>query len=494
MSLGFFIDNTAADDIASIVGSFLPMTNKDQIVDANYDIAEGLCTFEGNGIATALSSGNVTPSLSAMVYPPEVGLWSASISDENGNTDFTFTINLSKKHTSAFTIYTDGPNITSGYVKFSLNGVMTTVQLTCKQGLAVASGEHDYDSIEVTITSIDEPYKHIRIAEIEFGDSITIGAGMLAGKVTYIDEIDPLQVGMPMAELDLQLVNVLGTYDEDNPNSLYPQLAIGNPINLSYTITKEVEGATKRYTIPMGRLVIGEKSATGTRLNVVAYDTRFKMTQMYSEWGIDPEESLGDTLEALLTSLELAYDIDDNVYELYPESYHSFSSETTILSDLQTVAQAYGLYIKPNRSGVIVVSTAFPSDDYGEIPANVQYTWPESSQMNKYNYLDIAYGDGSTHYTRDLRTSQTVARFPLSIYNPLIVNEAMAISVADRIVSHIYTVATKVDWLCDPSADLYDEIDVYSRWTYGNAPATYKSLKREITYDGSLREVTTFVQ
>lgn len=487
MSLGIDIDNTAADDIISISGSSLPMTNTTQLVDAMYEIDQYLATFEGDGIPTASTAHMITPPISPSTAV-RTGWWSSDISDADGGLNVTITIALSATHTSALTVYTDGPNILAGTVTFINGQAEETVALTVHNGLAVASGSHTYDTIRINITEIDQPYHHLRIAEFEFGDSITISTLTLANSITYIDEIDPFQQGLPMRELDFDLINVNGEYDEDNPNTLYQRLAIGNPISLSYTFY----GPGVKYTIPMSRFVIAEKMTNGNCVSVVAYDTRWYLSQMYNTWSISTAEDLGTTLDRLFTSIEIAHTIDPSVYDVSPLSGYTFGTDSTVLEDIMMVGQAYGITFIPNRVGTLMVGTAFNTDSYGDIPPEMQFSWPESNQMNRYNYIDILYG--TQHYIRDLRPNLNTARVPLTVGNRLITTETHAVTVCNRIVSHIYGKAIKVKWASDPAIDLGDTAGVFSQWTLNGTATVYKALKREITFDGMLTEETTFIQ
>ncbi len=495
MSLGVDIDNTAADDITAVTVDSLPMSNTSQMTDANYELTKEFATYEAYGIATAASAGMIVPPLQAHAYPPETGIWSQGLCDDGGNIDFTMAIALSAVHESAFTIYTEGPNILEGEVIFSYteNGETQseTVALDPHNGYAVASGSHKYDTVTVNITKLDGAYQHLRITEVEFGDSITLATDKLAGEVVFIDEIDVLGVGMPLSELDLELVNVLGDYDVDKPNTLYTQLAIGNPLNLSYTI----DAGTFRKTIPMAHLFIGAKRTNGDRLLVTAYDVRWNLGRSYYVWSLDPAEDLGTTLAELFEAHELGYVIDEAVNQIYPQGACTFTDETTVLDDIQKVAQAYGLIIRPSRRGNIEVSTAWNGDQYGTIPVNNMYSWPGSNQYNKYNVIDIRYGsNGDYHrYVQDFSEVGTVKNI-LSINNDLILTEQMAIQVYARTRAQIYNSAQDVDWRGDPSLDLGDTVGVHNRWTQDGTAQTYRATKREIRYDGAMRETTTFVR
>ncbi len=488
MSLGINIDNTAADDLTGITGNSLPMSNGLQLTDATYEIETGLATFEADGIPTASGSRSIIPPILAS-GGIKVGWWGGDISDSEGNVETVFTVALSAPHTSAFTIYTDGPSILEGEVIFSLSGEDTTVPLVGHSNSAVASGSETYDSITVRITRISEPYKHVRITEIEFGDSVTISTSTLANEITYIDEIDPLYKGLPMRELDFELINVNGEYDEDNPNTLFTRLAIGNPINLSYMIM----GNGTKYTIPMGRFVLAEKRPSGNNMAVVAYDIRWHLSRVYLSWGISASESIGATLDRLLTTVEIPHDIDSDVYSIYPVSDYTFGTDNSVLDNIQAVIQAYGLTFIPDRYGSVIIGTTWASDDYGLIPPTIQFSWPETAQLNRYNFIDIIYGTG-VHYQRDLRGDPNTARIALTFSNQLIVTQAQAEALCNRVVAHLYSKAVMVEWASDPVADLYDSLEVYSMWTLNQTPSAYKAVKREITFNGMLKETTTLVQ
>lgn len=487
MSLGVNIDNTAADEITSYVANTLPMTNNNQLVDAMYEIDHELATYEADGIPTAESAGMIVPPVGP-TRQVRTAWWSQAMSDAEGDIATSITINFSQVHSSALTIYTDGPNILEGSVAFTYNGNTDTVPLTGHNGRCVASGNHQYTSITITITKIDQPYRHLRIAEFEFGDSITISTLTIANAITYIDEIDPFQQGLPMRELDFDLINVNGEYDEDNPNTIYQRLAIGNPINLSYTLF----GNGTRHTIPMGRFVIAEKRSNGNCITVTSYDTRWYLSQMYNSWSLSTSQSLGATLDTLLTSLEVAHTIDQDVYSIYPTANHTFDTESTVLEDIMEVLQAYGLTFIPNRVGTMIINTDFDSDAYGLIPPTIQFEWPTPNQMNRYNYIDIIYGQGD-HYIRDLRPTPNQARVVLSVNNGLVATEAQAVAICNRLVGRIYDKSMNIKWASDPVLDLGDTVDVFSIWTLNDTPATYRALKREITFDGMLKEDTTLV-
>lgn len=488
LSLGMGIDHTAADDVTAITGSFLPMSNTEQAIDAVYQLTPGLCTWERDGIATSLSAGNIAPPLQATEYPPEAGVWSDAISDGTGAISFQFSIQLSKAHSSAFRIFTSDMNILAGTATFHNGSSSETRELECASGYAQVAEIMTYDSIDVNITQIDQFYAHVRIPEIEFGAAITLSKSQLGQDgLTWISEIDPLEISMPLGEVDLHIINVEGEYDVDNPDGMYADLTIGYTIDLSFT----VRDGTSRYTIPCGQFVISEKQASDNSLRVTCCDPRWMLSSVYSAWSLSDSQSLGTTLDDLLNEYNIPHIVDEGLFSLTPVAAE-FTDQTSILDDLLAIQQRYAVYFLPNRDGMVHVTQTWPSDTYGEAELMDLYTWPEPQSMTSYNFVSIKYGgmNATTYHTVDLRTDSSEAKQTLQITNDLILTQGEAQTLANRIISRMYTLKTETDWRGDPAIDLQDTVSIPGKWTQ-DAPDTYNVVKTEMTYDGTLRVVVT---
>lgn len=487
LTLGTDIDTTAADDITAITGGMLPMSNTAQATDAIYEIHGGLATFEGDGIPTAISNGLIAPPLTATDYPPETGLWSDVISDADGDIDWSFTIALSKSHYSGFRLYTDGPSITAATATFTDGSDSETVDMVCTEDHVTATGGHTFSSITINVTAISRPYSHVRIVECEFGASRSIAGSETTGETVLIDELDPTELSMPMRELDFSLINVDGTYDPDNPDSRLPELGMGYPISLSFTV--ENEGA--RYTVPMGRFVIGERQAEDTSVRITAFDARFKLSEISASWGLDTTESLGDTLDELLTTFDVPHNIDEGLFSVEPEASHTFGDDTTILEDLLKVQQAYGVYFLPDRDGTVHVTQTWPTGTALTVPLDGIYAWPAAKQTSRYNFVSVGYTTGgSTLYVeQDLRTDTTETKTVLQISNnPLITTQARASAVLARIAARIKLDTIEIDWIGDPAVDVGDSISMPGKWSQ-TSPTAYIVGYSETSFDSGLRNI-----
>ncbi len=490
LSIGTGIDNTAADDLSSIGGSFLPMTNTSQATDAIYYMTDELATFEGYGIKTSVSAGIIAPPLEAVHYPPETSIWSECISDADGAISFNFTLNLSAEHSSALRIYTTGPSVTEASAVFTdSDGTAVTKAFACYDGYIEVKDVMTYTAIAVSISKISAAFRHVRIVEVEFGASISISKSEVGGEVTVIRELDPTEKSAPMGELDVTILNVTGTFDPDNPSTRLGEIQVGYPLYLSFVV--KADG--KQYTVPSGRYVIGERDSTDTRLTLAAFDARFSLSELYTAWTIPADQSLGKTLDDLLTDYSIPHIVNDALYEMMPDAAHAFDDDTALSDDLLTIQQAYGIFFIPDHRGSIELTPTWPTDAYGSIPTATIFSWPSPKQTKRYNYVQVGYKvtEGTatkTYYVEtDLREDPTEGKVVLQVTdNKFITTAARATQLMNRLISRLYDEEVESEWRGDPAMDLGDVVEIPGKWTQ-DEPRSYKMTYIEETYDGSYR-------
>ena len=484
VSLGVGVDHTAADDITSIKGDFLPLSNISQITDANYVMTPGLATFEADGIPTAPSQQMVVPPIQATAYPPEAGVWSRGISDASGNISWTLDVKLSKAHTSAFSIYTDTIHILEGKLTYYLNNEIVrdvTIQATSEtfQDTEITT----YDRVVFTSVKIDQPFHHIRIVEIEFGASLTLSSTVLGESLSYISEYDPLGISCPISELDFSLLNVEGEYDPDNPNTLLSKVGKWFPLTLSFTVYEE----TGQVTVPMGRLYITERKGTDTLLKIIAQDARAILQSTYTPIALKTTESIGLMYETLLTELGIPYVIEDGAYQVMPDADVTMDDQDRdLLTQSLYIQQYYGVRLIPGRDGFLHVSTDAVGETVPTITADLVISYPTPSEAKSYNFISVSYKDGTTSktYMVDLSTDSTVAKSAVSINNPLVRDEANAQRLAQALQASLYSQEYSAEAIGDASIDAGDTIPIEGRWTQGS-PDSYRSTSIEWKWDGS---------
>lgn len=490
LAIGANIDQTSADDITAITGDFLPLSNTDQAVDAIYEIHEGMATFEAYGIKTASDAGMVAPPMASKDYPPEVGFWSSPISDGDGMIDWTFTITLSQAHTSALTLFTRQVGITAGTATFIDGDTQETVAFVPQTDSAVISSAYTYSEIIVHITQITEAYSHLRIAEIEFGASITLSKTTLTDEIHIVEEYDPLMSSIPLCELDFTLLNVLGEWDSDNPLGGFHNLTLGTPITASVSLQ---DGPTM-LTIPLGRFIMDSKQGDDTTLTLTCYDPRVALSSSTQPFTLGTGSSIGAQLTDLLTDLHIPHVVDDKVMAITPTTACTWPDDTTLLEVALNIEQAYDVWMVPGRDGFIHVQVGPPSGSYGNFDKEMEYSWPLPSTFTKYNYIQIAYGSGNTKttYAKDLRTNASEVKTALNIDNPLITTEAQAQALATKIQAKLYSEMVEVEWRADALNDLGDSIGMFGKW--GSDAIVYKEVYQDLTYDGGLTARTKGVK
>ena len=479
--IGTNADGTAADDISAISsGTRLPMSNPDQLTDMVYTLAQGLATYEGDGFPTSSSAMTIAPPVSGDDTRIETGVWSNSISSSTGSISFTLTLTFNTTHTSAVRVYTSGPKVTAATITFG----STAVTATCYDGYFEVPTARSYSTLQISVTKIAKPYMHLRLVEIEFGSSLTLSSAKIAGTITAIDEIDPSELSIPMSELDISLINVLGEYDADNPDSLLGEVAIGTSINLNYV----VKSGSTSYTVPYGRYVVTERTSDETRVSLVAFDHRSKLSGFYRTVEVSTSVPIGDTIDEVLTYFDVPHTIDTALFTTMPWSSHVFDEGTSILDDLLCIQQAYGIYFLADRDGTIHVTRTWPTGQAGSVDAKTVFSWPATQQTSRYNFISVSYGQQQT-YDLDLRPegSQDEKSLILISNNPLIPNSTVASAVASRISAHLHEEETETEWRGDPAMDLGDYVTVPGKWTQVS-PRTYRIRRRELSFDGVLKE------
>lgn len=483
VSVGVNIDATAADDITSVTGDFLEMTNTAQIVDANYSMTEWMATFEADGIPSSPSARMLAPPITAVSYPPEVSIWSSSISDQDGNIDWTFRVDLSQAHTSAITVYTYDSNILEAEISYYLSGALVgSKPCEAESGRVKVTDAMEYDRIDVHVTKLERPFHHVKIAEMEFGASIAYHKKNLTGTLSVIQESDPLMISMPLYELDFNIMNVLGEFDPDNPSGVFNTLQIDYPVEVAFT----VYNGDKSYTIPMGRFVIAERVADNTTLKISAYDSRVTLRDNFTSLSLSSSESLGDTIVGLFADLHIPYEIDDTLFTMYPDSDHTFDENSDLLTCMLYIEQYYGIMLVPQRNGTLYVTATRPQDTYGMLDPVRMLTYPLPSSFRAYNYISVSYTEGNTTktYIADLRTGASQAKAQLGISNPLVKSLAKAQELAQKVISRIYRAQVETEFRSDPTIDIGDEVTLEGKWSSDGT--AYRVIYQETRYDGDL--------
>jgi len=461
ISIGHGIDTTARDDL-SVEGTFLPMSNPDQLTNAVYSMTPGLATFEYRGIPTANSAGMIAPPIQPTAYPPEVGVWSDVISDGQGNIVYSMALAFAAEHTSALSFYFDEVYPVDFNVKYKLGGLQVAVVNVSSNKKKVWMTEQivTYDRIELDIMKMSRGFSHFRMPEVEFGASVSFSRDKLSGTIRYIEEYDPLGMSSPISQLTFSLINVGGRFDDDNPD-LAVELSRSIPITASVTVYYD-DG--EQLTVPVGLFYIREQLGPGTKINITAQDTRALLQDKRPNLTILTNKSLGAYIDDMLNAYAIRHIVDPMMFTVYADQAVTLDPDMDALSMLIHMKQYADVKMWVDREGTLRIGPK-PTDDYGVIPANMELSWPApDTRATVYNMIEVLYAANSV-YTLDLRESDSEVRLVLNVDNPMIITSAKAQLVAARIAQNILkTNRKRTEWRGDPVVNAGDTFQAVTRF------------------------------
>lgn len=482
VSIGTGLDPTASDDVTGITpDDSLGMSNPSQILDVNYALTSGLATFEGDGIPTAVSAGIVAPPLTTSDYPPEVGIWSASISGSDSTMDWSLEVQLSQAHTSAFSVHSSGTEIRKLRLQY-YNGTASVrdVVLESDGSSVTDDAETTFDRVIITVQELSGPYLHARIAEIEFGATTTLSSSVIGETASIIRETDLLRVNAPIDEFTFSVINVDGTFDDDNPDSMISLLELRNPVTLAI-VTEDSAGRT---SVPMGRYYISERQGTDTDLRISAQDARSILQATVRAITLSTAQSVGETLGDILEELDIPYAVETSALDVMPTADATMNAqEWDLLSQINFIRQFYGVTVIPDRDGLLHVMAEPSGDSAPTQTAAMLISFPAPDNSQTYNGVVVTYGTEGAQETVDLRASTTEAKNYLTITNPLVVTQADAQRVAQETAGRIYSQVYSAQALGDAAVDPGDIMAVAGRWTQ-SSPVSYRLTSIEYDYDG----------
>ena len=484
--VGTDIDPTAADDL-TITGNFLGLSNLAQATDAIYEI-DPMAVFEGDGFD--INGGCIVPPLTIRTETSfgetNYSIWSSAISDGSGNlstaVDLTFDGN---EHTSAITFYFGDCYPVNMTVGWYLNGsVIKTVSITGNSSPNISPMENGvpvaltYDRIVLNVTKVSQANRHLKLIEIEFGSSYTIGSDYITGSTKLIYSHDPMGLTQSPNELDLTYSNIGGTFDEDNPNQLYSHFNLKNTIDLIFEVTTQGH----RYTFLMGKFFISDRYVSGNRFCVTALDCRGLLQNIFPVVTFDTGTSIGERIRSILYALDMRlYDVDVSLDSVYPDTAVSFDGKTDLLTIIQYAVQYAGADMWVPRDGYLHIGTR-TSGTYGTVSNDDMYSFPSVESMTPDNVVQVTYG--GTFHEED--RSDGDPRVVTAVDNPFITTQSKAQAVAERIADGFMVSAKRTKWRGDLELSVSDTVQAETRFVTEDVPVmTVTELEYE--YSGSVK-------
>ena len=491
LGIGFGIDNTAADDMTGITAGLLPMSSRAQVTDAVYSLGRNLATFEGDGIPTDPAENMVVPPVDDSTTTIETALWSDVISGSDGSMDWTVSLSFGSVHESALTVYSGGVVTTTKlFVSLSESGSWghsVTVDAASGENIHIDQS-HRYDTLRIQVLKIDKAYHHARIAEMEFGSSVTLSNNSIRGEVRLVSEKDATEQRCPLDEVTFEVINEGWIFDFDSPSRENDSVSVGKPMLMSF----RVRTSSGYRTIPCGKYYIRDIDMSEGSARVTADDPRAIMTDVMEEWGIPQATSIGEATDTVCDSLLIAHLCDTSLYSMYPPRDLSFGSSSTCMEDVRNVLQRIGLEMHPQNDGILRFTTTVTPQSYGAVEESRMLSYPQKkTNLSTYNMVSVTYGeDRRQSYVSDLRTTSAASLNMLRVDNPLVMTEDEAKVICDRIVANLYNSELDVEWRGDPALQVGDMVSFPGRFS----DATPRRVEyQELTFNGGLSARTSVV-
>lgn len=169
-----------------------------------------------------------------------MGYWSMNMSVSNGlfTISPTLSCGFSSLHTSiGITIHFDGTTHLSAFtVKWLYNGkTISSVDVSgnTKQTVFVENHVEDFNGIQIVCTRSDEPYRYVKIQEIDFGQKMVYDGETLVS-ASVIEEADLSGGSIPANSLRFTVLDPDNRLNPVNPDGIYAFLRKGIPLTVEF--------------------------------------------------------------------------------------------------------------------------------------------------------------------------------------------------------------------------------------------------------------------
>lgn len=425
----------------------------------------------------------------------ETGWWSSAVSEhdctfrENPVIRFTFPVALS---TLGWTVRFDA--LSGQYASemritaYDRSGSVVD-SAVYENSSAVFAPQHyvgDYYAVEFEFMKTSEPYRRIRLCEVDFGITKNYDRNSL-GSVSMTYGADILSRSLPARELIFTFDNSDKQYNLLNPDGVYQYLQEGQRISVMLSVGGEA--------VDMGEFIFtsADVSRSGIVPKITAHDDMYRLDKSVFNGGTGAEMTLSDAVSAVLGGYEL-----ECVYEGSAASVKvnlSVPKNTSARESIRMLAQAAMCTAYIDRDGALRFTGLTPSASaVGEITSDELYDYSGVSisepvdgvkldASSEYNLgsdgkpVSVIYSAGSVGVGASVQTFS----------NPC-VTESNGAACAAWLLSGLkmrkqYSVKNR----CDPAVEIGDTVkidDIFANRE--NAVVT----GIEISYSGGLSAVT----
>lgn len=414
----------------------------------------------------------------------ETGWWSESVSEEDGAFASTPWIRYdfaAPVSTIGWSFFFDDK---AGQYAVSVRAVCYTAdgeimdEYTFDCSGAVSYIEHDiadYSAVRFEFLSTSEPFRRVRLTEIDFGLAEVWDADRV-GTVSLAAGLDVMAAAFPAREVRFTFDNSGKVFDLLDPQGIYEYLQDGQEIEVSLVIGGE--------SVYMGLFTFTDVSIGSSVLTptITAHDIVMRLDSETYGPGDDGDTTLSGAVAAVLgdTAVSVVYGdgcASRTVRNSVPEG-------TTRREALRLLAQAAMCAVWTDRYGAIHIAPADTGEVVGELTPDELYDYTGVSVSVRVDAVELT----STPISGD----SVVYTAGSGIKKASFTNPCVAASAGDSVAEWLLVQSNRrkrysVRNRCDPAVDVGDTIRIHD--IYGHIGAAVVT-SYDIQYNGGLSAVT----
>lgn len=284
------------------------------------------------------------------------GIWSKSMSNGSGafSTPPVLTLTYSENHSSKGLViefnpygnnYCNSLNIkwyNGSTLLYSVDFAPYKWKYCCEKIV------NNYNKIVLTFKSTNNPYRYLKIQNIQHGVVKDFGSDEIKS-ADLLEDIDLSGLTLPYNTLDFTVYSRDDNFNIFNPQGIYTLLQKKQQLALT--------GRKNGTEYNLGTFYVDEIEMQSDRLlSITAQDGVGVMDGTYFKGGIYSNKNAGDLIEELMTDAGFGYTLDSALASKTITGYLPIMSHKEAL---QNIAFAIGGYVTTARSGTINIK-AFP--------------------------------------------------------------------------------------------------------------------------------------
>lgn len=381
--ISFAVFDTEAKEEADLSASSWsqPWAPPEQVVDGL-----GVVTDDPMSIPPAYASGEpgtfrLDGTMTLLPEDPTLtGWWSDIMSGDDGTFARLVTLIIrweNPRSSVGITIHFDRSTYLSDFeVKWYAGSVTlhtTTITGNNKSDIVVESPVDGYDILQINAIKTDQPFRYVKIQEIDFGETVVFNAAQLIS-ANVLEDTGIYPSDIPAGELSFEALDTDGRFDIVDPQGIYAYLREGQELTL--------EAYNETGDILTGKYYLSDWSMSkGYIAKITAVDSigKIEETAIPGPYFWD-NNTVDYVMSFFLERTGIPLTIENDVSEM---RISGMGSDKTYRDEVQKVCIATGAIARINRSdnGIEIL----------KLPTEITRTWDKDDIMGDIHIAQTEY-------------------------------------------------------------------------------------------------------